>query len=78
VDVQSQVKNAGGRAFYNSPQGWTDSLIQEHSAGGINRIQFASDEYFTLLHAHPESREFLAVGRNVRFVMNGELYEIYD
>jgi len=44
----------------------------------VIRIKFASDKYFELLEKHPESAEFLSLGRNVRFELKKKVYEIYE
>jgi hypothetical protein len=43
-----------------------------------NRVQFASAEYFDLLKKFPQASQFMSLGRNVSFVMNSEVYEIYE
>jgi len=40
--------------------------------------QFASKEWFDMLHKEPESAQFLALGRNVRFAMKDEVVEVYE
>ncbi len=78
ININEEVKNVQGRAFYNSGIFWNDSQLQSQSNLNIVRIQFASKEYFELIEDEPESAEVLALGRNVRFVMNSQIYEIYE
>jgi Ca-activated chloride channel family protein len=79
-NLTQQVKNIQGRAIYNTGDVWVDSLIQSQSQKNTKakRIQFASTKYFELLKKEPESAEFLALGKNIRFVINNILYEIYE
>ncbi len=78
VDVQTQIKQVQGRAFYNSGQEWNDSEIQNRKARRTNRVQFGSDAYWRLIKEKPSSGEFLSLGKNVRFMMDGDLYEIFE
>lgn len=77
-NLVQQVKNIQGRAVYNSGNYWVDSGVQGLKSPKVQRIQFAGDAYFKLLKAEPLSAEFLALGQNVRFVLNGQVYEIYE
>jgi hypothetical protein len=43
-----------------------------------NRIQFASADYFSLLKQYPQASQFMSLGKNVSFVMNNQVYEIYE
>jgi hypothetical protein len=44
----------------------------------LRRVQFASREWFEMLYEEPEAAQFLALGRNVRFVMRDEVVEVYE
>lgn len=68
-----------GRAFYNNDNNWVDANLQLSQNQGIkvNRVAFNSDDYFKLIKNHPESVEYLALGTNVRFVMNGVIWEVF-
>ncbi len=77
-NLAQQVKNIQGRAIYNTGKFWVDSQVQLQKSQTVNRIQFASDEYFKLLKKEPQSAQFLALGKNIRFVMNNNIYEIYE
>ncbi len=78
ININEEIQNVQGRAFYNSGIFWNDSQLQSQSFSNTVRIQFASKEYFELIESDPESAEMLALGRNVRFVMNNQVYEIYE
>jgi Ca-activated chloride channel family protein len=78
TDVQAQIKQVRGRAFYNTGREWNDSNIQNQKARKTNRVQFGSDAYWNLLKTKPETTSYLSLGKNVRFMLDGELYEIYE
>ena len=78
ININDEIKNVQGRAFYNSGTFWNDSQLQAQPFSNTVRIRFASKEYFELIESDPESSEMLALGRNVRFVMNNQIYEIYE
>ena len=77
-NLSQQVKNVQGRAIYNSGEYWVDSMIQTQKKSKTIRIQFASTKYFELLNNSPISAQFLYLGKNVRFVLNNKIYEIYE
>jgi Ca-activated chloride channel family protein len=76
--MEAQIKNIQGRAFYNSGNGWIDSQLQTQKGLSVIRIQFASSKYFELLQKNKTAGEILALGKNVQFVMNNQIYEIYE
>lgn len=67
-----------GRAVYQIGNGWVDSKLQSVRNQNLRRVQFASREWFEMLYHEPESAQFLALGRNVRFVMRDEVVEVYE
>ncbi|MBN1445349.1 MAG: VWA domain-containing protein [Candidatus Omnitrophica bacterium] len=77
-NLASQMKNIQGRAVYQSSNIWIDSEIQNVRNANIKKIQFASAEYFELIDKEPESAQFLSLGRNVQFLLNNTVYEIYE
>jgi Ca-activated chloride channel family protein len=78
-NMAQQVKNILGRAFYNNGAGWMDVNVQKQKKDvKKNRVQFASAEYFDLLKKNPQAARFMSLGKNVSFVVNNEVYEIYE
>jgi Ca-activated chloride channel homolog len=79
-NIAAQLKNVQGRAVYYTGKFWVDSHIQKQKQDNqlTKRIQFASKDYFTLLTKEPLSAQFLALGKNIRFLLEGTLYEIYE
>ena len=78
INIANQVKNIGGRAFYNTQNVWIDSDLQEMKSDKIIRLKFASEEYFKLIKSSPDSFDILSLGRNIRFTMDDKIYEIYE
>ncbi|MCI0470156.1 MAG: VWA domain-containing protein, partial [Candidatus Aminicenantes bacterium] len=74
-DMTQQVVNIQGRAVYNTGKYWVDSRVQIQKNRKVNRIQFAGRDYFDLLKKEPQAAQFLALGRNIRFVLNNRIYE---
>jgi Ca-activated chloride channel family protein len=77
-DMEKQVLNIQGRAIYNTGAFWVDSYVQAQKDQKVNRIQFAGEKYFEFLKNEPQAAQFLALGRNIRFVLNNRIYEIYE
>ncbi len=67
-----------GRAFFNNNNVWVDSEIQNNMHLKLNRIEFASEDYYNLLKNEPEAASYLALGNNIKFVFNNQIYEIYE
>ncbi len=76
--LAADIRNINGRAFYQNNNHWTDAQVQENQNIETTRIQFNSSKYFKLLLENPETANYLALGRNVRFVFNNRIYEIYE
>ena len=72
-----QVKNVAGRTFYASGGAWIDAAVQELASTPVTRIAFASEKYFALLKSEPAVKSFLALGRNIKFVLKQQVIQIY-
>ena len=77
-NITQMIRNVQGRAFYQSGNYWVDSRVQKKKSKKVVRIQFGGKKYFSFLKKQPEAGQFLALGRNVRFVMNNRVYEVYE
>lgn len=77
-NLAQEVRNIQGRAVYNTGKLWIDSHVQTQKNQQVQRIQFAGPGYFELLKKEPLSAQFLALGKNIRFVLNNTIYEIYE
>ncbi|MBN2346153.1 MAG: VWA domain-containing protein [Candidatus Aminicenantes bacterium] len=77
-ELSGQVKSVQGVAFYLNNGTWIDGRIQEIRGRPLTRIAFASAEYFALLKKHPRLASALALGRSIRFVLAGRIFEVFD
>ena len=77
-NLSQQVRFVLGRAVYQQDKFWVDSELQKRQTLKVKRIQFNSDEYFSLLNKEPETAPFLALGQNVRFYHKNVFYEVYE
>lgn len=75
---QINIQDAGGRAFYKNSGYWVDSYIEYQKNKGLQQINFGSDEYFKLAFKDKSIAQILALGRNVRFMYEGEIIEIIN
>lgn len=78
-NLSEGIVNIQGRAMYNNNNEWLDANISLNQNKNIktNRIKFNSEAYFKLME-NQEAVAFLALGKNVRFMMNSEVYEIHE
>jgi Ca-activated chloride channel homolog len=79
ANLAEQVRTINGRAFYRTGVQWTDVQVQ-NAKGSPNkrRMQFGSKEYFELIRNSPEAAQYMAQGKNVSFMLNAEVIEIYE
>jgi Ca-activated chloride channel family protein len=76
--LTQQTRFVSGQNFFQSGNQWIDSRIQRQSNAAKVRVQFSSAEYFDLAAKRPEVRPWLALGRNVQFLLDNKIYEIYE
>jgi Ca-activated chloride channel family protein len=77
-DITQQVRQVQGKAMYQAGSQWIDPMVQSFKGAAPTRIQYGSDKYFEFLAKRPEAAPFLALGRNIKFVLGKELIEIYE
>ena len=77
-NLAQQSKNIQGRAVYQVGNNWVDSQVQNVKSANVQRVQFGTKEYFDFLNKEPQAAQFLALGRNVRFALNNQVYEVYE
>ena len=69
----------GGKNFYQNGTQWIDGDVQKQRDDIKKvRVQFGSKEYFALSAKDTRARQWLAVGSNLQFVLDGTTYEIYE
>ena len=77
--MTSALRFAGGRAFYQNGEQWIDSEVQKkQQAAKRQRVQFNSEDYFALLKREPDAAPWVALGKNVQFVLKDTIYEIHE
>ncbi len=78
AEYTRQSRFVGGRTFFQNGAQWMDSEVQKQANARRVRIQFDSSEYFDLLKKQPQAVAWLALGRNVQFVLGNTIYDIYE
>jgi len=74
-----QNRFVNGRNFFqNDQQQWIDPGVQNLANAKRVRLQFNSTEYFALAAKESRALPWMALGRNVQFVLDGTVYEIYE
>ena len=80
-NLGESISNVRGRAVYQHSNNWLDANIALNAAENnnlkTNRVKFNSQEYFKLMQKEG-ANDFLALGRNVRFMMDNEIFEVYE
>ncbi len=77
-EMAGQVRTVRGVAFYLNQGTWVDGRIQGKSGLTTTRVIFASEQYFALLNKQPGLSPLLALGRHIRFLLDGRVFEIFD
>jgi Ca-activated chloride channel family protein len=70
VQAVQNVQNVGRRAFVQQGQVWVDQDVKPHLP--VVAIQNYSRAYFQLASASADARRYLAVGDEVKFVLNNQ------
>ncbi len=78
VQYSQQTRFVDGRNFFQNGGQWMDSEVQNNQAAKHTRLQFNSPDYFAFVANNSRALPWLALGRNVQFVLNGVVYEIYE
>ena len=71
-----QGRFVGGKTFFQNESKWVDSELQKTQNAKRVKIQLGSPEYFDLLKKHPKAAQWLALGTQVEFVLDGTIYEV--
>lgn len=72
-----QIKTCGGRAFYQTQNGWIDGMIT-NDMKVEQRLLLNSPQYYQLLEESPQLKDYYALGKKVRFVFEGKYYEVFE
>jgi Ca-activated chloride channel family protein len=80
-NLGESISNVRGRAVYQNNNNWLDANIALNAAENnnlkTNRIKFNSEAYFKLMKKEG-ANDFLALGKNVRFMLDSEVFEVYE
>ncbi len=80
-NLSEGINNVQGRALYQNNNTWLDANLaletEKNKNLKTNRVKFNSEEYFKLMQREG-ANEFLALGRNVRFMLDSEAIEVYE
>lgn len=73
----STMKNIGDKTFFLKDGKWIESTLDEEAQKNVVKIKAFSDDYFNLAKTNgADFNQYLGVGDNVVFNMNGKNYEI--
>ncbi|HTI98557.1 MAG TPA: VIT domain-containing protein [Dongiaceae bacterium] len=78
VQYTQQSQYVAGKNFFQNGNQWVDPAVQQQQNQKAIRLQFNSREYFAFAASNAVARPWLALGQNVQFVLNGQVYEIYE
>ena len=71
------MKNIGDKTFFLKDGKWIESTLDEEAQKNVVKIKAFSDDYFNLAKTNnADFIQYLGVGDNVVFKMNGKNYEI--
>ncbi len=73
VSAPPMAKRVAGRTFYRIRDRWIDGAYDNNSE--TTKIELFSDEYFRLVHEHPDLAKCFALGERVVVVLDGTSYE---
>ncbi len=72
----SSVRHIHNKTFILREGIWVDSEYDAQRKLPVVKIDFGSDEYFKLAAQNPEAAEYFSLGKKVRFVLGGKVYEV--
>jgi Ca-activated chloride channel family protein len=78
AQYSQQTMFVNGKNFFQNDKQWIDPGVQSLQNSKRTRIKFNSPEYFNLVTTQPKALPWLALGQNVQFVLDGQVYEIYE
>jgi Ca-activated chloride channel homolog len=77
LNYSQQAQFAGGKTFFQNNNQWQDSELQRNQNARRVRVQFGSPDYFALTK-NSKALPWLSLGKNVQFVLNNTIYEVYE
>ena len=76
ANLSGAMKSVDDKTFYMIAGVWTDSGYDMKKFPHPKEITFGSDAYFKLTHDKPGINKYLALGKQIVVVFNGECYKI--
>jgi hypothetical protein len=73
---QKIAQQVGVKTFYQANNLWQDAEFKPEANLPEIKVQFASDEYFTLVNQEKELAQFFALGEQVIVVYKGKVYRV--
>lgn len=74
---QNIQQYVGQRTFQNDGGFWNETSVIGSKDQAV-RLEFDSKDYWDFVFKHPELKEVLALGTNVRFRHQGKIYEVFS
>ena len=78
AEYAQQSQFVAGKNFFQNNRQWVDSDVQKKADAKRTRVQFGSKEYFDLAANNSRARPWLALGQNVVFTLDDQVYEVYE
>jgi Ca-activated chloride channel family protein len=75
--IQAQ-QYVGQRTFQMENGFWNETSTMGANQQPAVKIEFDSKEYWDLVSKNPELKDVLALGTQVRFLLNNKIYEVYS
>lgn len=72
----STVRNVRNKTFLLKEGIWVDSEYDLRNKLPEVKIEFGSEEYFKLAGQNPEVAEYLSLGKRVKFVFGGKVFDV--
>lgn len=76
VEYYSYIKNINGKTFIFKNDFWVDIDFDNSSCNKIIEIEFASDDYFSLINNDDELRKYLCVSNKIKLFYKSKCYII--
>jgi len=73
-EIAEQGRFVGGKTFFLNEGNWVDSEMQKATNANRVVVQLGSPEYFDLLKKHPKATQWLSLGNQVEFVLEGKAF----
>ena len=76
VSGLSSVRHVHNKTFILKEGVWVDSEYNAQNKLPEVKMEFGSEEYFKLAVQIPEAAEYFSLGKKVRFVLDGKVYDV--